>query len=207
MLFLIALGAWVFVKAKEITSKETGSNPQSLMAGLQDKKMKLTGQIMETAKSITNLFPLIGDVQPFDRPHSPAKYNVNLLSTNGYLRERSDIVRELSNDLQRTGYNYIDYEVRLKDQSLPSVRIRVDQQSLSNFVALGNWPTFDLSGLVSRLEPLGHQLEIVESGISQLARSEKAREVEGLIGESSKGPRLISRFLFWCNSISRDLGP
>src|SRR5262245_44686419 len=123
ILLLIGLGAWVFVRAKEITSRETESNPQSIKGSLQARRAILAANIMELAAGVTNVLSDIGTLLPYDRAHSPAKYNVNLVATNGFLREKNDIFTELSNDLQRTGYNYIDYEARLRNESLPSIRI------------------------------------------------------------------------------------
>jgi len=200
MFVLLGLATWVFIKAKDITAAETNPNTQLLLSTLQKRKADATEQIQEVAKDVLSLLKPLGELRRAGPQHSPAKYNIEVADDAGRVRQPKDIITELSNDLARTGYNYIDYEIRIRGNSLSSIQLRVSRDSLSRVNKAITWPAIDLGEVVVRLQPLSHDVGIVDTAINQIVNNERASEVQGLIGKNDQSnPNLSLPFLVQLN--------
>jgi hypothetical protein len=200
MLILLGLATWVFIKAKEITANETNPNTQALLSSLQKRKADATVQIQEIAKDILVLLQELGELKRAGPQHSPAKYNIELADESGRLRTRNDVITELSNDLARTGYNYIDYEIRIRANSLSNIQLRVSRETLKTVDNKLKWPTMDLGDVVARLQPLSHDVTLVDAALNQITSNERSGEVQALIGKNDQAnPNLSLPFLVQLN--------
>ena len=100
-------------------------------------------------------------------------------------------MRQMLNDSSRTGYDYIDYEIRIKGSTLP-LRLRVSKSSLAALPKDKNWPKIDFTDTLTRLAPLVHDAEISDAAIDQILTKEKTQEVEGLIGQDRQNASSVS---------------
>lgn len=182
MFLLLGIAAWVFIHAKEITTNETSQNTQSLIASLERKKALAAAEIRSLTKQCTALLATLGELRPPEQRLSPAKYSIELADETGRLRSREDIINEINNDLTRTGYNYIDYEIRIKANSLPLIRLRVSHDSLNKSPRIA-WPKLDLETDLARLAPIVHDFDIADAAMNQIIANARAEEVQGLIGK------------------------
>ena len=150
MFGLLAAAAFVFVRAKAITIDETTQDLPTIAKTLQDKATVAAAGV-DTIKEgfvtrLTDALKGLGDVHRLGTKYAPANFHIEMADDSAKLRSRGDVVTEIGRDFEKSSHDEIDYEVRVRGNPLPWIRVKVTRKDVHELESKpASWGQFDFS--------------------------------------------------------------